>query len=224
MFIRRVHIRFLLLLTSCLVLTACGTVDKVKYSALESVGIHKRDILVDRIEETTDAQEETRLRFQSAYEELSNLVEIDDDGLASQYEKLKKAVSRSENSAAALDSRISAVEKVANDLFGEWEAELNQYSSENLRRASQKNLASTQAQFAVIAEKMRASQAPIEPILKVLQDNTLYLKHNLNARAISALSTEFREIQGQVNTLIAEMESSISESQRFINQLRSSGT
>jgi len=79
-----------------LLLSACGTVQKAQYSALEKVGIHKRDILVDRIEKTSKTQQETKAQFQSAYEELASLINVDDDGLEKKYKRMAKAVNASE--------------------------------------------------------------------------------------------------------------------------------
>ncbi len=39
------------------------------YSAMEKAGIHKRDIMVDRIEDTQSAQEQAQEQFQSALEQ-----------------------------------------------------------------------------------------------------------------------------------------------------------
>jgi len=48
----------------------------------------------------------------------------------------------------------------------------------------------------------------------------LYLKHNLNAQAITALEGELVTIQGDVSALIKEMEASIAEADDFINTLK----
>ena len=67
---------------------------------------------------------------------------------------------------------------------------------------------------------MRESSDRIEPVLQVLQDNTLYLKHNLNARAVSGLSGEVLRIEDKVKVLISQMEASINESKRFIGTMQ----
>ena len=41
---------------------------------------------------------------------------------------------------------------------------------------------------------MRRSEERMEPVLAALNDNVLYLKHNLNAQAVAALKTEFSNI------------------------------
>jgi hypothetical protein len=211
-----------IVVTICLALTlsACGTVKKVQYSALEKAGIHKRDILVDRIEKTSETQEETKKQFQSAYEELASLVNIEGGSLEKKYKRMAKAVNASEEQAQELDDRIKSVNEVAGALFKEWQQELKEYQSASLRRTSEANLNSTKKRYAVIYSKMQASQQRVEPVLKVLQDNTLYLKHNLNARAVNSLSNEVLVIEDKVAILIQQMEASINESKNFIDAMK----
>lgn len=212
----------LMIVAFLLMLAGCGTAEKAKYSALEKVGIHKRDILVDRIENTAATQEETKQQFQSAYEELASIVKIDDQGLAAQYKQVEKAYKRSEASSEKLKSHIASVDRVANALFEEWEAELDQYTNLKLRQSSAQNLKQTKQRYAAIYKAMQDSYDTVPPVLDVLRDNTLYLKHNLNANAINSLQTEVKAIRGKVDVLIKEMEASITESQQFIQQMKKS--
>lgn len=212
--------KILLSIALLFTLSACGTVQKAQYSALEKVGIHKRDILVDRIEATSETQQETKEQFQSAYEELASLVKVDDGGLEKKYKKMAAAVEKSEDKAQELEDRITSVNEVATALFAEWASELNEYQSASLRQASAKNLSTTEQRYAVLYQKMQASQQRVEPVLKVLQDNTLYLKHNLNARAINGLSSEVLSIEGKVAELIKQMEVSINESNQFVKSMK----
>ena len=205
-------------------LTACGTVQKAQYSALEKVGIHKRDILIDRIEKTTVTQEQTKQEFKSAYEELASLVSVDDQGLEKKYQSMSKSVERSEDKASELNSRVESVDSVANALFEEWQQELEQYQSESLRKTSEKNLLTTKQRYATIYQKMQTAQQQVEPVLQILQDNTLYLKHNLNARAVSGLSGEVLKIEDKVDALIQQMEASINESKDFIKAMQSANS
>jgi len=146
-----------------LALTSCGTVEKAKYSAWEKVGVHKRDILVDRIEDTAAAQEETKQQFQSAYEELASIVNVDDKGLADQYKRIEKAYKRSEASSEELKGHIASVDRVANALFEEWQQELTQYTNQKLRQSSADNLSKTKQNYAVIYQAMQDSYKTIEP-------------------------------------------------------------
>ncbi len=213
----------ILLLGIALTLAGCSsTVEKVQYAAWEKVGVHKRDILVDRIQDTAEAQEEAKQEFKSAYDELATLIKVDDQGLADKYKKISAAFARSEKSSENLKDHIASVDRVAKNLFTEWEQELGQYTSESLRKNSAANLAKTKQRYATIYKAMQDSYNTIPPVLNILRDNTLYLKHNLNANAISSMQGEVKSIKGKVNTLIKEMEASITESQQFISQMKQS--
>jgi len=87
--------KLLAIIALTLSLSACGVAQKAQYSALEKFGIHKRDVLVDRIEKTTESQEATKQQFQSAYEELASLVTVDDKGLEKKYKRMAASVDKS---------------------------------------------------------------------------------------------------------------------------------
>ena len=67
---------------------------------------------------------------------------------------------------------------------------------------------------------MRKAEKTINPVLASLKDNVLYLKHNLNARAIASLRGEFGNVNQDVSRLLDAMQSAIKESDTFISQLR----
>ena len=56
-------------------------------------------------------------------------------------------------------------------------------------------------------------------MLQPLRDQVLYLKHNLNAKAIGALSNEVTAIGAKVDDLVRDMEASIREADAFIATL-----
>jgi hypothetical protein len=57
------------------------------------------------------------------------------------------------------------------------------------------------------------------PVLSAFKDQVLFLKHNLNARAVASLSDTVKGIEGDVGRLIAEMNASIAEANQFIEQM-----
>ena len=67
---------------------------------------------------------------------------------------------------------------------------------------------------------MRTAETRMEPVLQAFQDQVLFLKHNLNARAIDSLQGELGTIETDVAQLIREMEKSIAESEAFIRSLQ----
>ncbi len=210
--------RYFSLFCCVILLAGCSS---AYYGAMEKIGIHKRDILVDRVEEARDSQQETKEQFASALERFSSVVNFDGGDLEDKYNQLKSELEKSEEQAEEVRERIEAVEDVAEALFDEWQAELEQYSSASLRRSSERQLQSTRRDYQKLIGAMKRAEAKIDPVLNPLRDQVLYLKHNLNARAISSLQAELGTIEADVSRLIKEMEASINEADAFIKTLRS---
>lgn len=190
------------------------------YSAMESVGMHKRDILTSRIEGVRDAQVDAKEQFRDALDRFSQELGYNGGELQSVYENLRDAYEDSQQEADNVSRRIDEVEDVAEALFAEWEDELEQYSSASLRRESQSQLRDTRKQYKSMLVTMRSAESKMAPVLKTFNDQVLYLKHNLNARAIGSLKAEFGGLRRDINTLIARMEESIAESDKFIKNLK----
>lgn len=213
------YCRFVAALLLMASLSAC---QSMYYSAMEKVGFHKRDILVDRVEEARDSQEDAKETFKSALERYQSVVATDKSDLQDKYDKINAAFEDSKAAAEEVTERIEAIEDVAEALFDEWQDELSLYSSADLRRQSQAKLSATKKRYGQLMQAMRRAEQKMKPVLSALQDQTLYLKHNLNAQAIAALKGELASIQTDVGRLIREMEKSIQESEAFIAQLEQS--
>lgn len=203
----------------CLAIALAGC-ESVKYSALEKVGIHKRDILIDRIEDTQEAQSDGQEQFQSALEQFRSVVAFDGGELERMYNKFNDEYEACEDAANDISEHIDSVESVASALFAEWQEELGQYQNAKLRRASERQLADTKQRYRQILGAMRQSERAVAPVLAILRDNVLFLKHNLNARAVGSLRGELANIDREVEQLTASMQRSITESQRFIDSLK----
>ena len=210
-------IKTLTVISTLILLSAC---QSAYYAAMEKVGVHKREILVDRVEEARDAQTETQEEFKSAYERLVLLTNFEGGEIEKVYNQLNDDYESSFKSAALVSKKIDDVEDVAEDLFDEWQEELTQYSNANLRSASEKKLKQTERQFSQLLRSMRRAESKMDPILATLKDNVLYLKHNLNAAAVSAIKGEFDSLNTEISALIADMGKAVDESNQFIATLK----
>ncbi|UAA38654.1 DUF2959 domain-containing protein [Paraneptunicella aestuarii] len=190
------------------------------YSAWEKLGVEKRDILADRVESAKSAQEEAQEQFTDALERLSTLISFHGGELQDTYEALKDQYESSKSSAERVGARIDSIEDVAEALFDEWSTELEQYNNESLRRKSEQQLHQTQRRYQRLLATMRKAEASMNPVLATLQDNVLYLKHNLNASAVGALQGEFENIKKDIEQLIKEMNNSIAQSDEFISLIK----
>ena len=201
-----------------LAMTACST---VYLNSLEKIGIPKRDVMVYRVEKARDTQEETKEQFKSALEQFAAVTRFSGGDLEATYKKLNSTYEDSVKKSEEVRSRITDIESVSEALFTEWKQEITQYSSATLKQDSQKKLDITHAHYRRLIIAMKQAEAKIEPVLRVYKDQVMFLKHNLNARAIASLKGELDTIQSDVSTLVASMEKSINEANAFISTMGS---
>jgi DNA repair exonuclease SbcCD ATPase subunit len=209
-----------LILIAVLFILFLGGCSKAYYGAMEKVGIHKRDILVDRVEDARDAQSEAQEQFKSALEQFGSVIKIENTDLKKAYDKLNSEYEDSENAAEKVSERIDKVESVAEALFEEWEEELNLYKSADLRRLSKQKLQTTKARYRKMIASMHRAEKSMTPVLRTFRDNVLFLKHNLNAQAIGSLRTEFSTLKGKIEGLIKNMNEAIQTSNKFIADIK----
>jgi len=66
---------------------------------------------------------------------------------------------------------------------------------------------------------MKRAEATMTPVLAAFRDQVLFLKHNLNARAIAAIRQEGVVVEAEITALIRAMEAAIAEADAFIKTL-----
>ena len=189
------------------------------YAAWEKLGYEKRDILTSRVEKARDAQQDAKEEVVSALEAFSKTVKYDGGELQAQYKRLSAQLESSEDAAANVRTRVANVEKVAGALFDEWKSELDNYQNPALRQRSQQQLAETRSRYGQMIRAMRAARDRLEPALSPLRDQVLFLKHNLNARALATIKDEVAKVDVEVDRLVADIDKAIAEANRFIKQL-----
>lgn len=205
-----------IMLSLILLLGACST---MYLEGLEKVGIPKRDVMVYRVEKARDTQQETKEQFKSALEQFTAATRFDGGDLEATYKRLNDSYEASLSKAEEVKSRIADIESVSEALFNEWKQEITQYSNATMKQNSQKKLDATQVHYRQLIASMKQAEAKIQPVLTVFHDQVMYLKHNLNARAIASLKGELGNIQSDVSALVASMEKSINEANAFISTM-----
>ena len=202
-----------LALVACLSLVACRG---VYYDAMERLGKQKRHILRDRVESAQDSQREAEEQFQTAYERFVEVTGYSGGDLEAIHGRLAAELESSEEKAQEVRDRIDAIEVVAGDLFAEWEAELAEIQNARLRSSSEANLRSTRTRYGTLIAAMKRAESKMDPVLAAFRDQVLYLKHNLNAKAIASLEGSVGAIEDDVEALIRDIRASIEEAESFL--------
>lgn len=208
--------QLLICLSLITVLSGC---QSAYYSAMEKVGYHKREIMVDRVVDAQDSQKQAQQEFQSAYQQLKLLTNYDGGDLEEMYDRINTEYENSSDAVEDVQNRIASIEDVADAMFAEWQTELDQYTNQSLRRSSAQKLKDTKKSYSTMLTAMKRAEKKMIPVLNTLRDNTLYLKHNLNASAITSLQSEFSNLQDDIQKAINQMNIAIDESDKFIKQL-----
>lgn len=202
-----------------LALAAAAGCSSLYYGALEQVGIQKRHILKDRIEDGREAQQDAQEQFQDAFERFKGATRFEGGDLEDTYRALAAELEDSEARADDVRERIASIERVADDLFEEWEGEIGQISRADLRQKSGAQLRQTRARYARLLAAMKKAERRMEPVLVAFRDQVLFLKHNLNAKAIASLEAQAGAIQSDVDALVRDLSASIREADAFLATL-----
>jgi ElaB/YqjD/DUF883 family membrane-anchored ribosome-binding protein len=205
-------------------LVAAASCQSAYYATMEKFGVHKREILVDRVEEARDSQAEAKEEFKDALTAFKSVQNFDGGKLEQVYEKLDGHYEDCSDRVDEVRSRIKKVESVSEALFKEWSGEIKQIQSPDLRGSSEQSLRETQLRYGELIAAMKKAESKMEPVLAAFKDRVLFLKHNLNAQAIASLQGSLTTIEGDVSKLIAEMEASIAEADSFVKDMEKSSS
>lgn len=194
--------------------------SSVYYDTMEKFGVHKRDLLVDRIEDGREAQAVGQKQFEDALTVFKQVVKVENSDVEAMYKRMNKAYINSRDASEDIHQSISDIEKVADDLFDEWQTEIEQYSNARLKQDSEQKLRDTKSRYRTMMAVLKKSESKLSPILTVMYDQVLYLKHNLNAHAIGSIKNEVIKIDRDIVELLAVMDDSIREAEAFISSIQ----
>lgn len=190
------------------------------YKAWEQFGVHKRDLLRKNVEGAKQDQEKAAEGFKSALTRLKEIYRFDGGNLEKYYNNLKSDYETASSRAGAVQERIDTIKQVATDLFTEWEAEIATITTPNLAFQSQQKLRDTRKRYEALIFALERSEASMKPVLARLNDQVIYLKHNLNAQAIGSLAKESVDVENEIQKLIRDMNASVAQAEAFIQGLK----
>jgi len=216
--------KFLILLSLTTLSFSCANpikkaVNKAKYEAYEMVGMEKRDLFKKEVANVKEEQEETGEAFKDALTKLKEIYLFDGGDLEKAHGKLNSSYEEAKEKSKNVSGRITQLDTVAQDLFTEWQNEIQEISSADLKSKSRDRLAETRQKYNQLHKQLKTSEAKIAPVLSKLKDQVLYMKHNLNAKAIGGLKTESAKIQNDIEKLMNEMKESNAKAESLMREL-----
>jgi hypothetical protein len=203
-------------LLTLLLFTSCQT---TYYTVWETLGKEKRHLLKENVEKARQDQVDASEQFTTVLENIKSMYGFDGGELEDVYNRLSEDYQDCEDRAEAVRDRMDKVERIAADLFEEWESEIAMIKNVDLQTKSKASLKDTRRRFARLQKSMEKAESSMDPVLSNFHDYVVYLKHNLNAQAISSLKSEVVDIEAEVASLVTEMNHSIKEADAFISSM-----
>ena len=204
---------------ACTALILASSCSVFYYAAMEKLGKEKRDILVKRLIAVKKDQQATKEQLKTTLQAFQEVTGFKGGDLEKTYNKLNKEYESSEGRAKKLKSHVDAVDSVAKSMFAEWQKEIGEMHNASLKAQSQALLRTAQQQHVQYMRNMRRTEESIQPVLQAFSDQVIFLKHNLNARAISSLKKTSSQIDAQAAALIRDIDASSQQADSYIKTL-----
>ncbi len=208
-----------LLVAATLFLAGCTALF---YKTMRTLGKEKRDILVSRVQDAKKDQEQTKEKLKTTMENFQAITGFQGGSLEKSYKRLNSSYEDAAGQASKLHDKIESIDHVSKDLFNEWQGEINDMKNPRLKARSSVLLRNAKTRQAAYMRAMRKTEDKIAPVLTAFHDQVLFLKHNLNARAIGSLKDTTASIQTNVADLIQSIDDSSAEADNLINTLNQS--
>lgn len=202
---------------SLLFLCSCTT---VYYKSWELLGREKRDLLSSNIESLKGDQEDAKEEFSDVLERMRLEYVGEKQSLAETYSDLKSDYDDIKDEVDDVTSRLNRVDALAKALFKEWLVEANEFDSTEYRRKSLAKRGQTMRSFNKYMKSTRKIEAGMNQSLKALQDEVIFLKHNLNSQIVSQFNVKLANIEKDMEKIIVKIEKSIQGTDSYIKEIR----
>lgn len=207
---------YLTLVLFTLSLTGCTS---TYYKTMRTLGKEKRDILIQRVKDAKKDQDQTKQQLKTTMESFQALTGFKGGSLEKSYKRLNSDYESANSQAKKLHDKIQSIDQVSNDLFKEWQKEINEMGNAKLKAQSSTMLRNAKTRQAAYMRAMHQTEDRIEPVLSAFRDQVLFLKHNLNSRAIGSLKGTSATLQSDVAGLIQSIDASSQEADKLIASL-----
>ena len=189
------------------VLVLCGC-QSLYYKAQETLGNEKRDILIDRVKKGRQDQQEAKEQYKTTLEAFQAVTGFAGGQTEEIYKRLKAEYDEAAARTKKVSDRIASIEQVSGDMFAEWESEINAMENREAR-----------GRYTPLIRKMKDVEQRAKPVLKAFEDQVLFIKHNLNAEAVTSLRNTVSKMDTEVSKLVADIEASTREADAFLAAL-----
>jgi hypothetical protein len=190
------------------IVAALSSMGTACMSTNEKDSLEEVDNLVARVERIYVESELVRERAREAVDTLHKIVAPDFEGdPVAAYGEFVDAVERSEAQAAVFSDCIDPMKDSAASVFGQWETDINIFTSAVMRARSEERLQETRGRFEEVVASIDPTATSLGEFNAALRDHVLFLEHDFNPAAVAAIGGEVTSLTEHAEVLDTNLES-----------------
>jgi len=189
-------------------------------SSLSLEGADDQHDLAERVTTTIDAHKHAQEAFDAAYVLIAKFTQARTEVNQALYNELLDQVDECASGCDRIAANNVRLDDDAAQMFMNWNIELDQFSSLQLRTRSEERMQSVKGRFDVLSSRLHDTHARMETALVGLKDYVLFFNHNLNTRSASGLDFENESLAQEIRALNAEVEGARFQGNDFIDALQ----
>lgn len=194
--------------------SACGALS---FSQDTKYGVSEVDDLLTRVERVQVEAVLSKEKAHAAYDALHAIVASEFEGEpVTAYTALMNAIDQSKKQAAALSGSIEPMKMAATAVFQEWTTNLESFGNTKMRQASQARMEETRARYETILTHAVSARIAYDTFNADLHDNALFLEHDFNASAVSAIATEVDALGDQSHELDRRLDACVNAAKSYV--------
>ena len=181
---------------------------------------HKQtDKLIERVDETVKEMREGRKRVEKTLAAYHELFSREEKRRRSAYKDLVKSLDKQEERSKKLRERFKPLEKAAEKYFKERNKSLKDIKKGELRERSAARLEEMRRRYHELIRAGEEVQNGFRPVVEGLQDQVVYLRHDLNQTSVESLETDRAKINDEARGLMARIDSFAAAADAYVTSL-----
>ncbi|MBK7644279.1 MAG: DUF2959 family protein [Planctomycetes bacterium] len=201
-----------LIAAPCALLTGCSVLSGDSKTSLNEV-----DGLLSRIESVQVESTVAKERARAALEMLEKLARPDFAGDAAQtYSGFVASIDASEKQAAKFSESVEPMKESAEDVFKQWTKDLEAIGNTRLRAASHVRMEETRARYEAVVTATATAQVTLDAFNADLHDHALFLGHDFNHAAVTAIASEVVALAERSKELDQRLDACDAAARRYV--------
>lgn len=178
------------------------------------------DKLIARAGDTIAAIRHARIQIKATVDDYNEILQGEAEDNRAAYKKLQKALVKSEKTVDAVGSEADRMDLAANRYFNSWKASLSEFSSDEMRERSEARMNETRERYDSILQAGRSAGDAFRTFVTQLDDQIVFLGHDLNPAAIGDLQDEAEKLNEQADDLFTKVDETMRTAMKYRASLK----